>query len=321
MIVGNGSAKDERATWPGAAEAAERLGCSVSTLRRKVAAGQLHPATIDGSLRFPPHELEPEGGDTSSDILAGSAALLRQALAHNERLVSLLVEPARQIVEMLGKENAALRSRVTDLEQRHSQSLAAQEEALSEAHKRQLERATFERDEARKDSWAERRARALESTLKTAGPPVVAALAKRFGLALPESAPPKEPERTSGQVGAHPDSAAQDRTLAAAMGVILNLVGALDDAAIERLRAVGAVSKAEADELRAVRDALAGPEPAEHERHPVEKVVELVCALDESKVKDLLALGTISALEALAIAQLRVGYRRAAPPATVAAPT
>src|SRR5690242_3750481 len=115
--------RDARAEWPGRTEAAECLGVSISTLRRWERDGRVHPVMLDGTYRFDPAELnrvasgeeQARAEPSAADLLMAAANLLKQAEAHNERLVQLYAEPVRQVHETMRNINTALAARVTEL--------------------------------------------------------------------------------------------------------------------------------------------------------------------------------------------------------------
>jgi excisionase family DNA binding protein len=146
---------EEIARWPTRAQAAKILRVSLMTIRRMQDRGELIGVRLDGEWRFDPADLDALRAASAElgagDLLAATAGFAKQATAHAERLVTLVTEPASQLLEALTDENRSLRKRVANLEEKNAAMLEASEKALSLAHERALSQAAFDASNRRKE--------------------------------------------------------------------------------------------------------------------------------------------------------------------------
>lgn len=148
--------------WPTADELCETYGISrrafdaMGIPRVKVGRAYRYDPAVVANIKWDetpasyPDAGTPEGGyytaqaPISNVLDAPTAALLKQAYAHNEFLFT-------RVLEALAEANKELRVRCSDLEQSHASLIAAREDALSEAAERQALAQVTAATEARKD--------------------------------------------------------------------------------------------------------------------------------------------------------------------------
>lgn len=126
------------------AEACRRLGVNRRTFDRYQAAGEIEERWKDGTQYF----FEPSTIDSLAELKADenaqnaldqpTAALLGQAYAHNERLLTQLLEAQERTMNMQDKVLERTFSRIERLEQTHAELIEAREEALDQSHERQV---------------------------------------------------------------------------------------------------------------------------------------------------------------------------------------
>ena len=176
--------------WPGLNESARRLGCAHSVITKLVRDGAVQ-RIIDptGTPRYSPTDLEasrglfdeePKGGIGHEEFRAGTE-LVKQVLAHHEKMVPLLVagyeammKSAEARVLAVGEEIKKRDERIAELERERDENAKAREAALSDEHARLLAERSLEAAERRKDK-----------TLDVARDKLLPLLLQKWGLGDP----------------------------------------------------------------------------------------------------------------------------------------
>lgn len=147
---------DPRYQWPGNAKAMAITGLSKRTLENRVRDGSLkYVYDTSGNRHFDPESLNEIAGivevsDKALDVDLATSVMgdLRKALSDmtkaNSSLLQLATAPAFTASRMIQKENKALRKRCRQLESDRVKAIEAFEQALTEAHERELARKTAE---------------------------------------------------------------------------------------------------------------------------------------------------------------------------------
>jgi hypothetical protein len=95
---------------------------------------------------------ESSPADERDQLVDALVDALRAAQANAQESARIYHEPTRQLFELLSEENKAVRARCAVLEQGQTDLVKAREEALSEAHARNLAERTWANKEARWDA-------------------------------------------------------------------------------------------------------------------------------------------------------------------------
>ncbi len=145
---------DERLSWPDRKQAAERRGCSVTTIRNLEKRKLLVPVRVRGILRFDPDELEDADIDPAdikaADLIAAAVMLVKQSQDHVEKLVNLITVPSANLQATYDKINERQTARVEALETKNATMIDNAEKAVSLEHERHLEEMKVEASEKRK---------------------------------------------------------------------------------------------------------------------------------------------------------------------------
>jgi predicted nucleic acid-binding protein len=175
-------------SWPGATAACAQLGCKRKDLQQFVTDGELAEVTMgDGSKRYDPTSVEAlkktlalaiqneRSQDVSTDVVRSMVEHLKQAHAHNERLIELLLKHYETAMTVVTTANTHLQERCDRAETILTDAMIAREAALDDQATRKL---VLDREAAAEM----RRARMLDAVLPGIEP-VMTNLAEA-GLAL-----------------------------------------------------------------------------------------------------------------------------------------
>lgn len=146
--------------WVPIGKACKTMGVSIRTMRRMIAHGEVETKR-DGKLLLIASDgvevTSPELG--ASELIAAAASLVTSAQGHVEKLVNLhigLVNATTSATEKTltaaATESAAMRERITKLEDKNFEMLQDAEKAASLSHERELATKAFESSEARKNA-------------------------------------------------------------------------------------------------------------------------------------------------------------------------
>ena len=168
----NGHATQVPEGWLVAADLAKKHGGSPRTIQRWGEQGRIgrvkdgqgrawhDPDDYVRELRAE-EQADAADGSAAADVqktavlVDGSNALLRQTMAHLEKVLGPSHDATREVFELLREENKSLREQIRELTKVHLENMQAREELISEAHARELELKTFEAREARKQQALE----------------------------------------------------------------------------------------------------------------------------------------------------------------------
>lgn len=130
--------------WPTRARAAKILGLSTRTVDRMVQSGELKTRMVRGVKRFSPRSLdecsvEHDGNAEFIETARLQNKAVETANEQNLKLWSLVFKPSEELLKLAMVENAALRVRITELEDKQVEVLEAYEKALTFQHERHLE--------------------------------------------------------------------------------------------------------------------------------------------------------------------------------------
>jgi hypothetical protein len=140
--------------------------------------------------------------DSESPSLEG---VCKQLMRHTEALMRSHTLGAQQTHSTLSQENERLRARLDSLEQKHFETVALQEELLSQRHLRDID--------AMRAMASEKRKETLLRTVSTLAPAVIPSVANKLlgtgGAAAPEGQRPPDPA-----IGAFADSLTDEQRVA-----------------------------------------------------------------------------------------------------------
>jgi len=125
---------------------------------------------------------EPSDEPAAPTGAAESTALLKQAHGHLEAALKLVLDPAAALLKQALAENERLRDHVRKLEAAHLDSLAARENLLSEQHLRALATAEVAQSAQRKDRALAMVGQALPKLLASVNPKATAVVALMASL-------------------------------------------------------------------------------------------------------------------------------------------
>lgn len=132
--------------WPLQREAARILNCDVRTLQRLTSKGQIRATLVDGRKRYDPATIQAYLEDQTTLSPEPMAFVARQLVEivkslgnQQKETLSLLVKPTLELHEILCRQNERQEKRISQLEERHIETLAAFEEMMRADHERKLE--------------------------------------------------------------------------------------------------------------------------------------------------------------------------------------
>jgi len=161
--------------WPTRAEAARQYGLSQRWFELKYEQGVVTKIRCDGVQRFCPDDIEnlrPRSPDSSvivSDVLQETTKALKASNAHIEALVTKTVGLVEVLTKGFQTQLDAMVARNATLEKSHAEALQAREEALSQAHERNMIEQEQIRDDRRKDTL-------LQFLIQQLGPRILSGL-------------------------------------------------------------------------------------------------------------------------------------------------
>lgn len=132
--------------WVTVEEAAELAGVSKAMIGELARDGVIERRHDGQKVRYSVEAIGALGASLGKRDFA--VELLRTAMAHTEASFKMVHGPSLTVMELLQKENARLTERCAQLEASHTTMIQAREEALNEAHSRQM----AERREAAKEA-------------------------------------------------------------------------------------------------------------------------------------------------------------------------